>query len=550
MKRLIVSMSCCLLLLCITTVSAQSPINNPERVKQLSKENAAMMKTLKKQHKLRNITIELEENDGWHYSVTAKGDWMGIIDRDGNVIIEPYYFNLRYVPALPEGMTEFIANKFSNAKVEIWHPARPAHYVGNPGKVRRGGLVENDVLMGFQLTSILDTNGNIIKADIPYRLTEFPGYYAVGATSLTASDGTDFSWNDTGHKVGLMTSLGEMIFEPEYRLINILFGYHCYVHKYIDNIPKQGGMNLKRPDVIVPCIYEQVTEKGDGKWVVKLNRTSKEEIWNPAGYKTMTYRDEGEKFFDQFQYQKVIDYYANEGVGASWAKFFSGTSLVRMANSSLKKLSDFATDVRIGYYDTKIPTADFQLIYNQLYIGRNLLEIYQKQDSEFDSLATISIKDCSELMEKLEEGVPQREYSESCSKLQELQAEAYARQQEELRARQQAATQFAATMNTLMSNIQSGINRSQTPYRKTTNSSKNTLSRATSDNTNSSAHKQVVKKQITCNSCNGDKKCSVCHGSGKSKASLNGKQTCDACSGSGKCFICDGKGYKIRYEAE
>lgn len=548
MKRLNVSLICCVFLLCVNTISAQS-VNNPERVKQLCKENADVMKSLKKQLKLRAVTIELEENGEWHYLITDKRDWMGIVNREGKVVIEPYYFNLHYVPSLPEGKTKFSPSSFSDVKVEVWHPARPAHYVGNPGKPRLGAFVQNGVLMGHQFTSILDVNGKVLKADIPYRLTEFPGYYAIGVKSLSARDWMGFSWSDTGHKVGLMTSLGEVIYEPEYNWINIHFAEHCTAHKYIDNILKQGALNLHQPDVIVPCIYQEVSQGQDGKWIVKKNENSKKEVWNPASPKTMTYRDEGEKLFDQFQFQKVIDFYANEGVGAPWAKFFSGTSLLKMASFTLRSLDRFAFDVNSGKSDIEIPAADFQLIYNQLDNGKNLLEVYKMQDSEFDSIATNGIKDCSELMAKLEKGIPQKQYSDACSKLQQLQAQAYARQQEQLRARRQAAAQFAATMNNLMTNIQSGMNSNRT-IRKSSASSTVQSGAASESNGASVKQKEVVKKQVTCSTCNGDKKCSICHGSGKSKGKLNGNQTCDACSGSGKCFICDGKGYKIRYVAE
>ncbi len=519
--------------------------------KKLLKENAGVVKSLKKSMNLKTVAIEFEENGGWHYSVTDKRGWMGIVDQQGRTVIEPYYFNLKYVPALPEGTDDFKGGGMHDDVVKIWHPARPAHYVGNPGKARTGAIDRDGIMHGFMLTSILDASGKVLHADIDYYLMPFPGYYALGARHLSTSSHA-LSVSESGHKVGLMTSLGDIILEPEYNNYFIRFGTDCNTSKWVDNILKHGGLNLKQPDVVVPCVYEEVSQNAEGKWLVKLNKTSKQEVWTSASPTTLTYRDDGEKYFDQFQYDDVISFYANEGVGAPWAKFFTGTSLYRKANDLLNSVHKFNFDV-VGGKDmnVEVPVIDFQQVYNQLCFAKNLLELYIQMDSEFVSLAANDIKWSQDWIEKLEAGSVQNEYNEALNTLQQLKAESFAQQQARQREYEQAMQQFTNTMNALMNNIQSGMNTSRHTTGSMTRQSASGVSGVSGGQTEKQ-YKKSVKKQVTCSTCGGNKKCTVCRGTGKSKATYsNGEhKSCDACSGSGKCFICDGKGYKEHWEAE
>ena len=146
----------------------------------------------------------------------------------------------------------------------------------------------------------------------------------------------------------------------------------------------------------------------------------------------------------------------------------------------------------------------------------------------------------------------------------ELAAEQARQEQEEAerRLQQQQQQQNANANLGLMildlfnQNLQAGMNSNATTNRSRVNANpyagSTTTTSASSSSDSFSPTKHTVKKQVTCDTCHGNKKCTICKGSGKSKATYsNGEhKQCDACSGSGQCFICDGKGYKIRYETE
>lgn len=539
------------LLSIVMTSDAQNAQGDEKRAKQLLKENADMVKSLKKQMNLRKVMIEFEENGNWHYSVEDKRGWMGIVDKNGRTIIEPYYLNLKYIPALPEG-TDRVKYGIYGEEAEIWHPARPAHYVGNPPKARLGGMESNGVFMGFQKTSIIGADGKVLHAEIDYMLTPFPGYYAVGVRHLSSNTIT-LGLSESGHKVGLMTSLGDMLLEPEYDFINIQFGTRCNTAKWVDNILKHGGMNLRQPGVVVPCVYEDVSQNADGQWMVKLNRTSKPELWNPGAPATLTYRDEGEKLYDQFRYDDVVKYYTTVGVGAPWAKFFTASSLYHQASYMLSKVNDFHSNV-VTYKEAnaEVPVLDFQQVYNQLDLAASLFELYMQMDSEFKEETAQELKWCRNNMKDLAEGGPQSKYNEAVNTQAQLRAESLARQQAEQRERAAAAQQFANTMSTLLNNIQAGMNTSSVSAGVGTGRNVSSNAAATSSGQAERQYKKSVKKQVTCQTCRGNKKCSVCKGSGKSKARYNNGELkmCDACNGSGECFICDGKGYKETWVAE
>ena len=55
----------------------------------------------------------------------------------------------------------------------------------------------------------------------------------------------------------------------------------------------------------------------------------------------------------------------------------------------------------------------------------------------------------------------------------------------------------------------------------------------------------AVLKQL-CHSCNGNKKCNICGGTGNAYAMINGYMRCPACPIAGECATCNGEGYIVR----
>lgn len=565
MKKLSLISLLAVTIFCVN-VTAQTTITDPVRVKALTKEHAAQMKQLKKQHNLWKITIELEENDGWHYLVTSNEKksrgWEGIISRDGNVVIAPAYFNLHYVPALKEGTSSFKAGYNGEYEVEIWHPARPAHYVGYASHMKKhSGFEYNGVELTRNIgsTVFISTDGTVLN-ETDYMITPIPGYYAVGVRSISAHDRGSFSISDFRSDkkmfVGLMTSTGDMLLQPEYHSIQVVFEKTAYTSKWDEgaNI-RNGCMLLTDPSVVVPAIFAEVTHKSDGTWMVKRTSNSPAEVWQPNLTPDQIYRDEGERLYENWKSEEVIQYYASEGVGAPWAKFFTGASLCRLANIKLAGISNFRNQVNIGQTAIDIPQIDFQTTYNQLNMGINLLQLYKETDTFYAAKADEIIADTRETMDKLEQGHYQQELSSLINQLEQNKAEAYNRYVVQQQQQQQQLQQAAAFMNTLLNNIQSGMNKSSNLQRSNVRHSNTTsigISNSSNTEESSSSAKKVVEKHNTCSTCHGNKKCSVCKGSGKSKATYRdgSPKQCDACSGSGECFICDGKGYKVRYEYE
>ena len=118
------------ILLSVSIACAQSVAQNPERIKQLTKDNASLIKQLKSDYKLKKVTIELEDEQQWHFILTNKDDRVGVANKNGNIIISPRFNKLLYVPELTAGYSTFKAPKDAVTDLTVYHPARIAHFEG------------------------------------------------------------------------------------------------------------------------------------------------------------------------------------------------------------------------------------------------------------------------------------------------------------------------------------------------------------------------------------------------------------------------------------
>ena len=537
-------------LLFAMTASGQAVKEDYQRMDQLLVENAAAIKALKKQYKFKIVTVGLKDGTGWYYRVVAKGkeNNMGVADSLGNIIIEPAYNEISYVPALPKGKS--VADEFNGKKIYIYHDATPAHFLAK----RHGGFswADDSVRRSLTFTTILDPQGHVIKKDIPYKLAEMPGYFAVGIDKTNLSNFEAIG--DT--YVGLMSNVGEMIVEPRYKGISVnqKDPSLLYLYKEIEGITRKGVFSLKEKKTIIPCVYYAVDFK-DGKWMVKKNSVDQAVAFDPkTALQQVSYRDDGERFYDKGEYDKVIEYYAQEGVEAPWAKFFTGMAIKHKADSASIYVIQFKMYMDIYGAKTEFIGVDFNAARKNYEISKNLLEAYLQQgDGQYQKEAAQALDHFEVDYICLDDAI--KEYPNQVARWRQLRAAARAQAAaEEQRARERnaaIANIFGAMMNNITNSLNRSSQRTSAPVSAGSGGGGVSYSSSTSSSSSSSSSGSTADRK-TCRRCHGEgtivvestisagygleKKMTTCTTCGKSydKTSLvHRHDRCPNCHGSG-----------------
>jgi len=371
----------------------------------------------------------------------------------------------------------------------------------------------------------------------------------------------------------------------------------------------------EQPRQIPPYFSSVKFDSERGKWMVRQQRLRDYEDYDPAKHNGINYFDEGERLFyvggkkpenshyleNGWEYDDAINFYTQvmqQGDVASrpWSIYYWIAALnnklgAEMISNNLdvgylEDLSQNMYDYANKHLDkTKSSLAVCVQTFPQLLA---LLDAYDKLDTQHlfseDEVnlrkdLTRNVESSNKCQQRLDAALltfdervakyekKQAEIAEGARLLAEEQARREQAEAEE-RARlqqaqaQQQQQQQAANVNFSLQilnmfnqNLQAGMNSSTTRQNTTVNrnaTSGGYNSTSSDSGTASSRTKKTVKKQVTCETCHGNKKCNICKGTGKSRATYkNGEhKPCDACNGTGHCYICDGKGYKIRYETE
>lgn len=549
---------------------AQGVVQDREKIKELTKANTETINSIKKANGYKKVTIELIENNDWHFLVKG-GKGYGIVSKDGKLIIEPRFDWIKFKPKLEAGYSPYNIPYRNHDELLIYHSERAAHYVGgNYNKKHKYGEKRNGVRLSYQYITILDEKGQVLKDSIDYELTEIPGYYCVGVF-----EGLEFSYNDKNsiyfpeiqgglnfgspagfspaRIVGLYTTLGETILEPIYN--HIVIGKDiCMFQKEEGKINKKGGFLLNEPSKMVPPIFNECSYK-DGNWIVRRNSNDKKEVFVPTQTSTglNAFRDDGERYYEQNKYDDVIKFYSNKGVDAPWAKFFTAKALEKKAFAMDYAASSFVTCVNNNIIVNEIPYVDWSLMRKQYETAKTLYNAYLDKDSTYKELAKNGASLCDYLIMELDNGKPQKEFKEAYDIFQKKQAEEAARLQREQQIREQQAAAMSSLITSFMGKIMNSYGSSSSGATRSSSFYNNqaTGQGSTTTNSSSSSSEQNTTTRKTCPRCNGKGRIEV-------EQTVNGglQKRMKTCSECGKnydsasighhhenCSSCRGRGY-------
>ena len=339
-----------------------------QTAKDLEKTNKATIKRLESANKDLNVTIRIESDGFWYFllqhsqkiygSVFVK---YGIANQAGKIIIPIEYTTIEYIAG--EKPNKAIQNDISQGsyhRYDFTHETEPVFY-----------CKENDK------TNIIDKNGSIVLRDIK-SYVKIPGFIIASKDGKVNPPYKSFSITGA-NGIGLFTSDGKQILPYEYDVIELgawvhekflsdtqlreeyeLQYHQCIYTKIVDGVRLKGALMIDNSLNPTPCSFNRIKVVKNSNqlcWNVAHKATdSYEEYVENKDYST-SYRDDGEKYYNCNDYDKVIDFYSHEGINAPWAKFFSASSLFfkgiapigtcRAVISLLNKDCDFTEEAAI-----------------------------------------------------------------------------------------------------------------------------------------------------------------------------------------------------------
>lgn len=329
MKKVIIT---ALLLLSVTLAYAQQyyPVN-----KELLQE---IKKLYKKEFYLKiDYVAKLVDSDSCYYFLHAKDNRiLAILNKNQEIIIKPNFTEkIIYIPervASIECFSNIIGIK------EYWPvPTSKAVFIDEYNK------------------TIYNTDGSIAFSGGDSYINSYPDdnkYYYVRTSNLKSDEYALYTVDGKEivplgkHIIG---NLQESVKDENNELFYKTRFF--YVFKEVDGITYHGAYPITEEDKekygIVPTEYNSI-RIGDSKLLVKKTSLDNEEEYEKNSTYIAQDRDEGEHYYKQKEYDKVIEYYSKYKDIKPWAVFYSGMAF-------FEKASEIQSNIRVIhlYLNTK-----------------------------------------------------------------------------------------------------------------------------------------------------------------------------------------------------
>lgn len=559
-----------LLKLLIVVICAFSTFSSfAQDVKSIEKQNKALIKSLKKQHKFKDINVVVENDGYWYFLLIGKDKTLGVANQDGKIIIPIGNNLIDYFPAEQEGIVKTGISNVGNTNIKMgfayaYEASQPLFLIHNKNY------------------SIVSLDGNILIDNIR-QIRKTYGYWLISTSNEKIKSNHDTNkysvFGFSGRNIGLIRGNGEILVKPEYESIILGCAFQpneeakleelddirlCRFSKKNDGdgVVVEGAITLDNSLPPLPCSFnsirigEKYTDDAGLKkiWIVKKTKLGSYEEYTGNGLNDK-YRDDGEKLFEQGNYEQVVKYYSKEGILQPWAKFYSGVSFMYLglSNTSIVRMqTEYIENNNWQMYDflaEKGSTYDFDLAKKQYETAIGLLKSYLNEDSTFKSQAESHIKMCNSYKNEMPDLM--QKYQNAMQKLEKKKQDDIKRQREAALKVQQQRTELMYDILNIFANALQGslsspasVNKGNA-YKENTKSSmsygKSTMS-GSSDVGSSPSSTANTRKKVKCRACAGK-------GFWIDERISGEEKWCDRCRKSRKphthkaCGSCDGKGW-------
>lgn len=398
-----------------------------QNLKDLEKAHKDKMKELKKSLGLKRVEIR-QDGDGTYYMLlTSKDKLIGRADMNGKVILPAVYYGINKGTVL-DGMEVFTINKgydrigIADLSGKIIVPAEYSDFIFCPAieegkswvydnqETRTGDSVAvyheaapAVIYAKGNISRIYSTTGEVLRDSIMTdKCAYIPGYFITGTETLDVkSEYTHYTIKTPfSTACGLLSQSGEQLVAYGVNGLTIYSESYYYdkfkvkygkernwcTYKVGNGVKyKMGGFIFGFESQGVPALFWHVTyEPYSDKWSVKRTELGKYEDYTAELVKQGIYRDKGEEYYENMEFDKVISFYAKEGLNKPWAKFFTAMSLVRKAMSNVSAANLISKNIEenvLSYDFLKNMEFDLELATEQYNTSVELFDIYLKEDS-------------------------------------------------------------------------------------------------------------------------------------------------------------------------
>ena len=311
----------------------------------LSKQEKAIVKALKKQYKLESVEIVRPYNGFVYYELLTKDFRRMIADSTGQVIIpqsksvsDAYPNSIRFVKGHTKGFGSF-REKGRNARTIT------AYYPGNESVF----LAYKDIGGGSNEYQFISTTGELL-----YR---FDGSIKEDFNSPV------YISKDLMGGFGIIAMDGRTLIPNDYTSIETRADGIYALYQMQNGVERMGGVCVSdMTQTSVPCIFNYVEySQSKGCWMVQVHEYDSIQAYKADGQYDTSFRDEGQRLFEQQQYEEARKYYTLNSNEAKWAQFYIGATyyktivtlfqdmndaLAVLENSSNRQDKDIASDIR------------------------------------------------------------------------------------------------------------------------------------------------------------------------------------------------------------
>ena len=458
-----------------------------QTLKDLEKAHKDKMKELKKSLKLKRVEIRQDPDGTYYMLLMSKSKLVGRADMEGKVILPAVYYSI-VKDRLSDGKDVFIVNNghdrngIADMSGKFIVPTqyssflfcdaidKGVDYVYDNQMERTGDSVavyhdaEPAVIYAKGTPSrIYDLDGTVLRDSIMTdKRVYVPGYFFIGTERMDVEsefgNGSISTPYENKNVYELLSQSGKQIVPKTSSSIE-LYSYRYYseafrnkyggernwcVYSFMDgDIRKTGGFVMGHADKGLPPVFYNVSYGAySDKWLVQRNEFSKSEEYKPEMAGQGMFRDKGEEMYFRDEYDKVIEFYSNEGVEKPWAKFYTAMALqskggkeigiANMISRNIEEnssLTDFIKDMEF----------DLNLAAKQYETAIGLFDAYIKEDSTYKEQAVmwrdITSKELSEIPEV------EKRYNDALVLLQQREAAQAAelKRKQELKRQQNAA---------------------------------------------------------------------------------------------------------------
>lgn len=317
-------------------------------------------------------------------------DRIGIADISGKVIVPAEYSNFIFCPAIKEGKSWVYDNQDTRTgdSVVVYHEAAPA-VIYAKGNISRIYSMTGEVLRDSIMTD---------------RCAYIPGYFITGTETLYVKSEynhytirTPFStacglFSQSGeqlvaHGAERLTIYGESYYDDKFKVKYGKERNWCTYTVKEGMKDKMGGFIFGFENQGIPALFWHVTyEPYSDKWSVKRTELGKYEDYTAELVKQGIYRDKGEEYYEKREFDKVISFYAKEGVNKPWAKFFTAMALYNKALYNVtiaNMISENIEKNELPYDFLKNMEFDLDLATEQYNTSVELFDVYLKEDSTY-----------------------------------------------------------------------------------------------------------------------------------------------------------------------